>query len=190
MSDETDELVDRIIETEKQQALQHFRLHPITLGSEIPGRKTVRSHVAGLAHRRYWVSCTAMALLTLTVVFVWHYKKGNSGFGVDSRPIEQTLASISKSQRGPWRVDMSASNYDRSSSDIAWNIQAAVCRLQIQQYASQDLDVAVLKTLSRVNSATGPSTEWGGENLRELDQKIGRLTSTNALENVLAKSRR
>lgn len=188
MSDEKDNLMDKIIGTEKQQALRHFRLHPIRLGTEIPGRKAVRSHVPGLALRRYWVSCTAVALLTLTVVFVWYFKKGHSGFGIDSQPIEHTLASISKSQQVSLLGGLSASSDDRKSSDMAWNIQAAVCRLQVQQYANQDLDVAVLQTLSRVESASRPSTDWNSEDLQGLDQRIKHLTSTNSLGHALAKA--
>ena len=188
MSDETDKLVDRIIETEKQQALRHFRVHPITPGAELPGRKAVRSHVLGLALHRYWVSCTAVALLTLTVVIVWYFKKEHSGFGIDSQPIEHTLAFISKSQRVSLSSNMSAPSDDRKSSDMAWNIQAAVCRLQIQQYAKQDLNAAVFQTLSKMESASRPPTIWNSEDLRGLDQRIKRLTSTNTLGHVLAKA--
>ncbi len=187
MNDEFDPLIDKAIESEKQQALRHFHLSPISLLPSQTGRVSERSSAVWLTRTWIWGGCAAMVLLTLGIVLMLQFKGRSSMGGVTSRTIEQALLSIQKNQPGPALPTSFSFTGDKASSDLCWNIQSAICRLRRPQYSKQDLGEAVLQTLYRRATPAQPMAGLGKNVVQELDVKLRQLSSNNSVARVLSK---
>jgi hypothetical protein len=185
MNDKFDSLIEKAIEAEKQLALRHFHLSPLHLSPNHATKEIRHTSVLRLKQTLIWGGCAATLLLTLGTVLLLHYQGHPSTVSFTSHNLELSLRSIQRTQPGPVLPATSSFSGEGTSSDLSWNIQWAVCRLQRSYYAGQDLKTAILRTLSR---GTAPNRSEAGlekEVIRGLDGKLRKLSSTRAVECAL-----
>jgi hypothetical protein len=187
MNDKFDQIVDKAIEAEKREALRQFRLSPIALARSQAGRASGRSSAFLPAQLWLWAGGATTLLLIFSVVLMLQYKKQPSGVGVTKQTIEQALLHVRETQAEPALPGVLSIDSPSSSSEMAWNIQSVIYRLQRQQYSEADLSDAVFRTLSRRDGASRTAAGLNEKVARGLDLRIRKLSSSRAVVHVLAR---
>jgi hypothetical protein len=187
MNDEFDPLIDKAIESEKQQALRHFHLSPISLSPSQTGKVSGHSSTLRLTRTWIWGGCAAMLLLSFGAILMVHYNDRPSIGRVNSRTIEQALVSVQRNQPGPALPTPPSFSGDKASSDLSWNIQSAICRVRRSHYSKQDLGEAVMRTLYRGATPSRPMAGLDKYVVQGLDLKLRQLSSNNSVARVLSK---
>ncbi len=187
MNDKFDQIMDKAIEAEKREALRQFHLSPIALARNQAGRASARSSAFRPAQLWLWAGGATTLLLTFSVVLMMRYKGQPSAAGVTKETIEQALLQVHKTQAEPALPGVLSSDSPSSISDMTWNIQSVIYRVQRLQYSEADLSDAVFRTLSGRDGAYRSAAGLNEKVARGLDLRIQQLSSSRAVAHLLAK---
>ena len=187
MNDKFDQIVDKAIEAEKRQALRQFRLSPIALSrNQASG---VSGPSAALRPALLWlgVGGTTVLLLIFSVFLMLQYKKQPSAVGVTRQTIEQAFLHVHRNQAQPALPGVISLDGPGNNSDMIWNIQSVLYRVQRLQYSEPDLSDAIFRTLSGREGTSRTAAGLNEKVTHGLDLRIRQLSSRKVVAHVLAR---
>ena len=192
MTDKLDDVLDSAIRAEKAQALEKFRMHPLS----IPRTDTAAaSRMWPVLLRNFALSGVALAVLVLGVILFVPARQQRKRIEVAT--IQRALQTADSGQTTPASVAPVPSYafqnrhvaLRENGSDMTWTVQRAIVRTQSLDYHERDLNRTVLAALSKVQHAEIESAPSGHASSTELpaklDDGLDRLVSASTIERAL-----
>jgi hypothetical protein len=181
MFDPTDDLMDRAIEAEKLRALQRYRLHPGDLVPRAVHQTPARSHGDWGGVPKLWRMCTALALVSFSLVLVVYMTpRVDAPAGISSRTIERAFSAAIGERPEPTLALASLSSSDEAGSDIAWTVQRVLGRAELIHYSTHDLRAVVSQALAYPQERDRLA-RLTPANPQELAKRIVQLARTEAV---------
>jgi hypothetical protein len=187
MNDPRDELVEKLIELEKQQGLRYLDLHPISTVQPVLPPGTERGTDRGVTFHRYWVGAVALLFLMAGFAFLLPWRHAESPLGISSSTVELALHSAA-ARASNFSPPFLAVSSGGPNAEMAWTIELAFCRMQALQYSHQDLDRNILQALLKTQSGRESGRGWDQKLPGGLDRRIKQLSDSRSIERVLVKT--
>jgi hypothetical protein len=155
MNKRMDEILDQLVEAEKRRALKWFKpLQVEDLQSSL-GQTHAGSWRVWLSHHWIWAA-SAMAIGVLMVLGGIALHQTTRSLEGTGQNVELALSRAVAFQKGTDSLALSIPESADSATDLYWNVQAALCRVQLNQFSGQKLDAAILYTISKGQTQPGP----------------------------------